>query len=53
VSIQGFTYLFLLRGLLHVLRGFHVHLPLEINPGTPVFTTELNQFCGTSWPMSA
>jgi hypothetical protein len=42
VSIQGLTYLFLLRGLLQVLLGFHVHLPFGINPGTPVSTTELN-----------
>src|ERR1700732_2504509 len=42
VRIQGFTYLFLLHGLLHVLLGFHVHLLLGINPGTPVSTTALN-----------
>src|SRR5215831_926727 len=41
VHIQGFTYLFLLHGLLQVLLGFHVHLPLGINPGTPVSTTGL------------
>src|ERR1700730_5003648 len=42
VVIQGFTYLFLLHRLLRVLFGFHVHLPLGINPGTPVSTTALN-----------
>src|SRR4029077_10475726 len=42
VRLEGFTYLFLLRGLLQVLLGFHVQLPLGINPGTPVSTTALN-----------
>src|ERR1700748_1333249 len=42
VRIQVFTYLFLLHGLLQLLLNFHVHLPLGINPGTPVSTTALN-----------
>src|SRR6202795_2394897 len=42
VSIQCFTYLFFLPGLLRVLLSFHVYFPLGINPGTPVSTTALN-----------
>ena len=42
VRIQGFTYLFLLHGLLQVLLGFDVQLPCGMKPGLPVFTTSLN-----------
>src|ERR1700757_4683816 len=42
MRIQGFTYLFLLHGLLQLLLNFHVQLALGINPGTPVSTTALN-----------
>src|SRR5271166_2707519 len=52
VRIQGFTYLFLLHGLLQVLLGFHVHFPLGINPGTPVCTTALN-LCRVLIPLSS
>ena len=42
VRIKGFTYLFLLHGLIQVLLGFHVHLPLGMTPATSVSTTALN-----------
>src|ERR1700741_499137 len=41
VRVQGFTNLFLLHSLLHLLL-VHIYFPLGINPGTPVSTTALN-----------
>src|ERR1019366_5741469 len=38
--IQGFTYLFLLHGLLRVRFGFYDHLPCGMKPGLPILARE-------------